>query len=60
MTATRDQVLTCLYSAVDEINEHRSADEQLDKAEATTISGPDASLDSLGYQILLNLAVLLF
>ena len=50
----KDKIFQLIYSAIDELNEQREADDQISKTEDTVILGHDSLIDSLG---LVNLIV---
>ena len=50
----KDKIFQLIYSAIDELNEQREADDQISKTEDTVILGHDSMIDSLG---LVNLIV---
>jgi acyl carrier protein len=43
-----EQIVACLYEAVDDINRQRSGDPALDKSPETALYGSSSELDSLG------------
>ena len=47
--SNNEQILNCLFAAVDELNSQRSADNPLEKSEETAIAGASAAVDSLEY-----------
>ena len=50
----KNKIFQLIYSAIDELNEQREADDQISKTEDTVILGHDSMIDSLG---LVNLIV---
>ena len=51
---TKERILQTLYDIIDQVNQLREANDQLEKSVATILSGEGGQLDSLG---LINLIV---
>jgi hypothetical protein len=47
--SNNEQILNCLFGAIDELNSQRSADNPLEKSADTAIAGANAAVDSLEY-----------
>jgi len=46
--ATKDQIIECVYEAIDDVNERQPADGKLEKTPETRLFGRHSKLDSLG------------